>query len=165
MRVTKLLLGISCFLSVSAVAHAASWCASNEYTVFNCKTGHKVVSVCASPHLSQDRGYVQYRFGAPGKAMELAYPDPSARPDTVFRLSKSEFNHGSGHTNIGYSLHFTNEGVRYVVVSDEAADGKRGSVLVDARTQPNIPFLQCDDGTVESRLESLWNSEALPAAR
>jgi hypothetical protein len=168
MRLTRLVFGILC--AASAVAHAApaapaSWCANNEYTVFNCRTGHKVVSVCASPHLSQDHGYVQYRFGTPGKAMELAYPDLSAKPDTVFRLSKSEFRHDSGSPNVGYSLHFMNEGVRYVVVSDEAADGKRGSVLVDTQTRPQIAYLQCDNGTVESRLESLWNSEALPAAR
>jgi hypothetical protein len=157
-----------CSIAISPVAHAESsptWCAGNEYTAFNCRIGHKVVSVCASPHLSQSRGYVQYRFGQPGKAMELAYPDVAARPDTVFRLSKSQMRHNSGATTPAYTLRFSNGGVRYEVMADETPGDTGGSVIVDTVDHPMAAYLECDAGTVKSRLDSLWNSDALPAAR
>src|SRR6266404_2428089 len=50
-------------------------CAQDERVIFSCpvKRPAKIVSVCASKDLSSDRGYLQYRFGLPGK-VELEYP-------------------------------------------------------------------------------------------
>ena len=43
--------------------------------MFSCSVGHshKIVSLCASPNLSADRGSLAYRFGLPGK-VELEFP-------------------------------------------------------------------------------------------
>jgi hypothetical protein len=50
-------------------------CAKDERVIFSCpvKRPAKIVSVCASKDLTSDRGYLQYRFGLPGK-IELEYP-------------------------------------------------------------------------------------------
>jgi hypothetical protein len=166
-KVSKPITLVLCSM-LASLAHAEAtptWCAKNEYTAFNCRIGRKVVSVCTSPHLSQERGYVQYRFGQPGKAMELAYPDMTARPDTAFRLAKSSMRHGPGATTPAYTLRFANDGVRYEVLSDDNPAEAGGAVIVDTVAKPLATYLSCDAGTVESRLASLWNSDALPAAR
>ena len=50
-------------------------CATNERIIFSCpvKRPAKFVSLCASKDLTSESGYVQYRFGLPGK-IELEYP-------------------------------------------------------------------------------------------
>lgn len=50
-------------------------CAKDERVIFSCpvKRPAKIVSVCASKDLTSHRGYLQYRFGLPGK-IELEYP-------------------------------------------------------------------------------------------
>jgi hypothetical protein len=50
-------------------------CTKSERVIFSCPVKHraKIVSVCASKNLTSERGYLQYRFGLPGK-VELEYP-------------------------------------------------------------------------------------------
>ena len=50
-------------------------CAKDERVIFSCpvKRPAKIVSLCAAKDLTSDRGYLQYRFGLPGK-VELEYP-------------------------------------------------------------------------------------------
>ena len=50
-------------------------CTKDERVIFSCpvKRPAKIVSLCASKDLTSDRGYLQYRFGLPGK-IELEYP-------------------------------------------------------------------------------------------
>src|SRR6266852_7953826 len=50
-------------------------CARDERIIFSCpvKKPAKIVSVCASKDLTSERGYLQYRFGLPGK-IELEFP-------------------------------------------------------------------------------------------
>jgi hypothetical protein len=50
-------------------------CAKDERVLFSCpvKRPAKIVSLCASKDLTSDRGYLQYRFGLPGK-IELEFP-------------------------------------------------------------------------------------------
>src|SRR5438093_1933734 len=50
-------------------------CGRDERVIFSCplKRPAKIVSVCSSKDLTSDRGYLQYRFGLPGK-IELEYP-------------------------------------------------------------------------------------------
>jgi hypothetical protein len=50
-------------------------CAKDERVIFSClvKRPAKIVSLCAAKDLTSDRGYLQYRFGLPGK-IELEYP-------------------------------------------------------------------------------------------
>jgi hypothetical protein len=54
---------------------ANSLCAQDEHIIFSCpvKRTAKIVSLCASRDLDKERGYLQYRFGLPGK-VELEFP-------------------------------------------------------------------------------------------
>jgi hypothetical protein len=55
-------------------------------TAFSCETANgKVLSVCSSPALSRESGWVQYRFGRPG-AIELTYPPHTEGGDHPFRM-------------------------------------------------------------------------------
>src|SRR6266851_2325141 len=50
-------------------------CAKDERIIFSCpvKRPAKIVSICASKDLTSEHGYLQYRFGLPGK-IELEFP-------------------------------------------------------------------------------------------
>ncbi|QSI76658.1 hypothetical protein [Niveibacterium microcysteis] len=67
-------------------SNAASLCTTEEAVVFNCKVkrSNRIASVCASPNLKRDVGYLQYRFGAPGKAPELVFPKSRSRSQAQF---------------------------------------------------------------------------------
>ena len=64
-------------------------CAKTERVIFACvlRRPAKIVSVCASKDLTRDTGYVQYRFGSPGK-VELEYPK-----DRTGTQQKFEYTH------------------------------------------------------------------------
>lgn len=82
--------------TVATPLHANSLCAKNEHIIFSCRVGHsgsragtssgKIVSLCASPDLDKDHGYLQYRFGLPGK-VELEYPSSRAGTQQLFQYS------------------------------------------------------------------------------
>ena len=65
-----------------------SLCAGTEKIVFNCsvKRTAKTVSLCASKDFAKDRGYLQYRFGMPGK-IELEFPKTKANTQQQFHYS------------------------------------------------------------------------------
>ena len=67
---------------------ANSLCAKGEHILFSCavKTSGKLVSLCAAPDLTKDRGYLQYRFGLPGK-IELEFPSERQGSQQKFRYS------------------------------------------------------------------------------
>lgn len=62
-------------ISVTALAEAPTHCDPSEKIIYNCqiKGSPKVISLCASKDLSQKSGYLQYRFGRPGK-IEFEFP-------------------------------------------------------------------------------------------
>ena len=63
-------------------------CDRNERVIFSCpvKRPAKIVSVCASKDLTSDRGYLQYRFGLPGK-VELEFPKERTGTQTKFQYT------------------------------------------------------------------------------
>jgi len=65
-----------------------SLCAAGEKVVFSCplKRSDKVVSLCASTKLTKTEGYLQYRFGIPGK-VELEYPKERTPAANAFHYS------------------------------------------------------------------------------
>jgi hypothetical protein len=65
-----------------------SLCANGEHIIFSCavKRTAKLVSLCASPELTKERGYLQYRFGLPGK-IELEFPKDRQGSQQQFRYS------------------------------------------------------------------------------
>jgi hypothetical protein len=65
-----------------------SLCITNEKTVFSCATNPsgKIVSLCSSPELTKDTGYLQYRFGLP-KKIELEFPQKREQTQQAFKYS------------------------------------------------------------------------------
>jgi hypothetical protein len=65
-------------------------CAKSERVIFSClsrRTGSKlakVISLCSSKNLSKEQGYLQYRYGLPGK-VELEYPNSRTGTQQLFK--------------------------------------------------------------------------------
>jgi hypothetical protein len=109
-------------------------CYPHEEIYFSCPIGRKIASVCASGNISPENGYVQYRFGRPGKP-ELEFPAEPEPPRD--RFSISDFSGGSVNST---HLKFNSGGYVYVVYQS-ATSGvyvkKNGKTVVN---------LSCDDG-------------------
>jgi hypothetical protein len=94
-RVTKSLDAVS-GKSAGAALRASSLCAKTEHIIFSCRVQRsgsraarsfgKIVSLCASPDLDKEHGYLQYRFGLPGK-VELEYPTSREGTQQLFQYS------------------------------------------------------------------------------
>src|SRR5712691_7480717 len=76
----------------TSALQANSLCAKDEHIIFSCavkrtaKLPAKIVSLCASRDLDKERGYLQYRFGLPGK-VELEFPKGRQGTQQQFRYS------------------------------------------------------------------------------
>ena len=68
---------------------AGTLCHGNERVLFSAavKGGNKLVSICSSGRLDEKRGYLQYRFGRPGK-IELEFPKSRVDTQSQFRYSR-----------------------------------------------------------------------------
>ena len=65
-----------------------SLCAKDERILFSCtvKRTAKIISLCSSRELDKERGYLQYRFGLPGK-VELEFPQGRQGTQQQFHYS------------------------------------------------------------------------------
>jgi hypothetical protein len=82
--------------AVGTALRANSLCAKTEHIIFSCRlqragrragrSSGKIVSLCASPDLDKEHGYLQYRFGLPGK-VELEYPGSQEKTQPLFQYS------------------------------------------------------------------------------
>ena len=95
-------------------------CARDERVIFACplKQPAKVVSVCASKNLTSDTGYLQYRFGLPGK-IELEFPK-----DRQGTQQKFEYSHYFRARVDLTEINFTVDGVSYSVFDDYQGEEK-----------------------------------------
>jgi hypothetical protein len=95
-------------------------CAKDERVIFSCpvKRPAKIVSVCASKDLAGDRGYLQYRFGLPGK-IELEYPK-----DRQGTQAKFQYSHYFRAQFDMTSINFTIDGYEYSVFDDYNGEEK-----------------------------------------
>ena len=66
----------------------SSLCEPGEKIVFSCTVAKvaKIVSLCSSKEFTKERGYMQYRFGLPGK-IELEFPKDRQQAQTSFTYS------------------------------------------------------------------------------
>ena len=126
-------------------------CARDERVIFSCpvRKPAKIVSVCASKDLAQDRGYLQYRFGLPGK-VELEYPR-----DRKSTQEKFQYTHYFRARFDTTSIAFTIDGYEYSVFDDYngeekpaissqgvsvTAPGKPKEVSFVCRTKPKTDY-------------------------
>ncbi len=88
----------------SGSLNANSLCAKDERIIFSCpvKRPAKIVSICASKDLSSDQGYLQYRFGLPGK-VELEFPKDRNATQKQFQYSHY-FRYQVDTTSISFTI-------------------------------------------------------------
>lgn len=98
----------------------SSLCESTEKIVFSCliRRPAKLVSLCSSKELTKDKGYLQYRFGLPGK-IELEFPKQREQTQAAFKYShyfRAQFD----QTEIS----FTSDGYQYAIFDDYNGEQK-----------------------------------------
>ena len=126
-------------------------CDKGERVIFSCpvKRPAKIVSLCASKDLSSDHGYLQYRFGLPGK-VELEFPK-----DRTATQQKFQYSHYFRAQVDQTAINFTIEGYEYSVFDDYngeekpvvssqgvsvTAPGKPKEVSFVCRTKPKADY-------------------------
>lgn len=107
-------------IGTAAVQRQGSLCAAGEQIVFSCtlKRPAKMLALCASPNLSKASGYIQYRYGLPGK-IELEFPKARDRSMETFSY-RHYFRAQVDETEIS----FTNEGTSYSIFDDYNGEEK-----------------------------------------
>ena len=83
-------------MSTNQALERVSNCTATELVVFACRTGTKLVSVCADPASGPKKGYLQYRFGKPGnrEALEINWPENGLPPQAAATGSTETFSGG-----------------------------------------------------------------------
>jgi hypothetical protein len=99
-------------------ASAYTHCKPGETIVFSCSTGSRVLSVCASPDISKNAGYLQYRYGLKDNP-EFVYPETPQHPAGLFTPGTQPLA-GGGMT----FLQFKNGAYTYTVFSALGKFGK-----------------------------------------
>lgn len=132
-------------------APSRTLCTRDERVIFSCpvKKPAKIVSVCASKDLTRDRGYLQYRFGLPGK-VELEFPK-----DRKGTQQKFQYTHYFRARVDLTEINFTIDGYQYQVfdtyqgeekpaISEQGvsvtAPGKPKEVSFVCRTKPKADY-------------------------
>ncbi len=94
-------------------------CARNEKLIFGAlTTSGKMACLCASPDLTASQGYLQYRFGRPGR-VELEYPAERAGSQRMFYYA-----HYARYQNEWASVRFKNKEYNYRIYY--SYDGESG---------------------------------------
>ncbi len=129
----------------------SSFCTPMETVVFACRTGAKMVSVCASKGATRDKGYLQYRFGKPDstEALELTWPEGEVVANKAATGENVPFVGGGGSW-----LRFKKGGYGYVVYSGIGKWGPKGEtrekqgVVVerDGKVVANLKCARAPDG-------------------
>jgi hypothetical protein len=126
-------------------------CTKNERIIFSCpvKRPAKIVSLCASKDLTNERGYLQYRFGLPDK-IELEFPKERTGTQKKFTYShyfRARFDMTAiGFTIDGYEYSIFDDynGEDKPVVSSQGvnvtAPGKPKEVSLVCRTKPKADY-------------------------
>lgn len=129
-------------------------CDRDEVVVFSCRTETREVSVCASRDASQARGYVQYRFGRPGKP-EMVLPSSRVIPSQAATGAVETYSGGGAAW-----LRFSHGGYGYVVYTGIGRWGDKGEtrevagVLVEQPKAANRN-MNCV-GNITSLLGPVW---------
>ena len=151
------LLGGSPSVRAQTAPPRTSFCTSSESVVFACRTGAKMVSVCASKDAGPGRGYLQYRFGRPDSAdpVELALPEAKALPTKAANGGSESYSGGGGAW-----LRFSKGNVAYTVYSGIGNWGPKGEKrikegLLVERGGKQVANLACT-GKLESELGPDW---------
>ena len=105
-----------------------SLCARTEQIIFSCVTKRagtsvarspsKIVSLCASRDLDKERGYLQYRYGLPGK-VELEFPSSRTGTQQLF-----QYTHYMRYQVDLTEINFEVDGYQYQIFDDYNGEEK-----------------------------------------
>jgi hypothetical protein len=100
-------------------------CEKGERVIFSCpvKRPAKIVSLCASKDLTNETGYIQYRFGLPGK-IELEFPK-----DRTGTQQKFQYTHYFRAQFDLTEISFTNDGYEYEITDDYNGEEKPAQTI------------------------------------
>jgi hypothetical protein len=148
MRVSFLFIFVRLSL-LSFSSHAAgeskSLCTADEELFFTCSLRGKLVSLCASPRLSKDSGYLVYRFGVFGKQPELVYPEPIRKPSEAFALFFSSYAKGSST-----QLTFQRGQFSYTLYHESNVFDVNGSGIAIDKSGERVSHLKCNNKTIDA---------------
>jgi hypothetical protein len=108
--------------------HPNSLCAKTERIIFSCLTkrpgvrspagSSKIASLCASRDLDKQRGYLQYRYGLPGK-VELEFPSSRIGTQQMF-----QYTHYMRYQVDLTEINFEIDGYQYQIFDDYNGEEK-----------------------------------------
>ena len=112
--------------STPSSARQASFCTSTETVVFSCRTGARMVSVCASKDAGPNRGTLQYRFGKldSPEPLDIILPEGQVVPAKAAIGASVPFSGGGGSW-----LRFTRGQSTYTVYSGIGNWGPKGEKM------------------------------------
>lgn len=126
-----------------------SFCTPAEVVIFSCRTGTRMVSVCASRDAGLNKGYLQYRFGKHDSTepLEITLPEERIWPARAAAGEVVSFAGGGGTW-----LRFTKATTTYTVYSGIGNWGPKGEKqtkegLVVERAGKPVASLKCLDLT------------------
>jgi hypothetical protein len=138
---------IPCALSILAINAQAveTLCRPTEVAVFTCRIARsaKIASLCASEKLTEQEGYVQYRFGT-RKKIELEFPEIRQHSAQQFVLD-FYIRPMVTRSSISFEVHAN----RYTLVNNDEDDGgyerhEHGVEVVTAKGKR--VWLPCGEG-------------------
>jgi hypothetical protein len=140
---------------------AATLCGTTERIIFSCqiKASPKIASVCASADLSEEAGYLQYRFGAPSR-IEFVFPKRKRGSQDAF-IWDHKYSALYGARDW---LEFTSSNYRYsvhIIENRDTPDGElkvMSGVSVSRLPGDTIVRTFVCDGTADSSFGTLYKS-------
>jgi hypothetical protein len=145
---------------VAGLAHAQDMpthCRAGERVVFSCRmTNGKVASICG-PRPTSAGGSLQYRFGHPGEALELRYPESAAPAAEHFRGATLLYSGGGGAW-----LAFDRGGFSYFVYTAIGKDWQKEGVSV-RKGDDTVAALRCRGAVTSDIGPALFAELDLPA--
>lgn len=156
MKRNLIALGLSYLISFSVMA-TDTHCNEQEQIIFSCSLGKNIVSVCASKDISQNSGYLQYRFGQKN-ALELVFPASIETSHRTNIHAQSLMFSGGG----GAYLRFINGQYNYVVYTAIGKGwGTKEGVAVE-KNKTLIANLKCQDVPISMLGDEFFTRAGLP---
>lgn len=93
---------------------SATLCAAAEQVVLSCMTGVRWLSLCASADFDGEQGYLQYRYGVPGR-IELEFPRQRSEWRRRIRASVNHPTNDDGSKGVAGEIEFAQGSYAYRV--------------------------------------------------
>ena len=127
----------SVFFLTSIGVQAQTLCAPEEMNILSCEVGKKILSVCGSKDLDEEKGWMQYRFGTNEK-LDLVYPEKNEHPKKAFKSNRL---YSSVEQSLIQELQFKKSNTSYTVYTQEIKGKKEAGIVVTINSKDT--YLKC----------------------